>query len=364
MGGAPIARSSASAASSACSIPGGLLGHPHLGEPGAQLLELPAAGELARELAEHDDRGHLANRLAVGDGRECRVEHEPLAGLVLAERDQVGAPRRRARRASTAVTLPVAGRGLRGLLQVVDESHQLRLLAVHSSRGQDGPREDDVRAARSDLRPLRVTALLRAGSALAALPRLADRGRAGRPRPRCRDRHRSGRARASSGRRAAPSSASTRAPRCSPRRRAEPAARSSSSRRAPQSLPFDDGEFDGLTFTYLLRYVDDPPAVLRELARVVRPGGTIAGLEFGLPTGAVARPLGAARPRRPARGGRGDRQRLARGRARSSARRSAATTRRGRSTGSSRPGATSGIGGVSARRLSLGGGVVTWGRKR
>ena len=53
-----------------------------------------------------------------------------------------------------------------------------------------------------------------------------------------------------------------------------------------QSLPFDDGEFDGLTFTYLLRYVDDPPAVLRELARVVRPGGTIAGLEFGLPTGA------------------------------------------------------------------------------
>ena len=53
-----------------------------------------------------------------------------------------------------------------------------------------------------------------------------------------------------------------------------------------QSLPFADGEFDGLTFTYLLRYVDDPPAVLRELARVVRPGGTIAGLEFGLPTGA------------------------------------------------------------------------------
>ena len=81
-----------------------------------------------------------------------------------------------------------------------------------------------------------------------------------------------------------------------------------------QSLPFDDGEFDGLTFTYLLRYVDDPPAVLRELARVVRPGGTIAGLEFGLPTRSVARPLGAARPRRLARGGCGDRQRVARGR--------------------------------------------------
>lgn len=52
-----------------------------------------------------------------------------------------------------------------------------------------------------------------------------------------------------------------------------------------ESLPFADGEFDALTFTYLLRYVDDPEAALRELARVVRPGGTIAGLEFGLPGG-------------------------------------------------------------------------------
>ena len=47
-----------------------------------------------------------------------------------------------------------------------------------------------------------------------------------------------------------------------------------------ESLPFADGEFDALTFTYLFRYVDDPAATLRELARVVRPGGTIAGLEF------------------------------------------------------------------------------------
>ena len=48
-------------------------------------------------------------------------------------------------------------------------------------------------------------------------------------------------------------------------------------------LPFEDGSFDALTFTYLLRYVDDPAATLSELARVVRPGGTIACLEFGLP---------------------------------------------------------------------------------
>jgi demethylmenaquinone methyltransferase / 2-methoxy-6-polyprenyl-1,4-benzoquinol methylase len=57
-----------------------------------------------------------------------------------------------------------------------------------------------------------------------------------------------------------------------------------------EELPFAGGTFDALTFTYLLRYVDDPAATLRELARVVRPGGTIAGLEFGLPRG-LARSL-------------------------------------------------------------------------
>jgi demethylmenaquinone methyltransferase / 2-methoxy-6-polyprenyl-1,4-benzoquinol methylase len=54
-----------------------------------------------------------------------------------------------------------------------------------------------------------------------------------------------------------------------------------------ERLPFADGEFDALTFTYLLRYVDDPAATMRELARVVRPGGRIAMLEFHVP----ARPL-------------------------------------------------------------------------
>jgi demethylmenaquinone methyltransferase / 2-methoxy-6-polyprenyl-1,4-benzoquinol methylase len=55
-------------------------------------------------------------------------------------------------------------------------------------------------------------------------------------------------------------------------------------------LPFPDGSFDALSFTYLLRYVEDPAATLAELARVVRPGGTMAGLEFGLPR-SVWRPL-------------------------------------------------------------------------
>jgi demethylmenaquinone methyltransferase/2-methoxy-6-polyprenyl-1,4-benzoquinol methylase len=52
-----------------------------------------------------------------------------------------------------------------------------------------------------------------------------------------------------------------------------------------EKLPFDDASYDALTFTYLLRYVADPAATMRELARVVKPGGTIAGLEFAVPRG-------------------------------------------------------------------------------
>jgi demethylmenaquinone methyltransferase/2-methoxy-6-polyprenyl-1,4-benzoquinol methylase len=50
-----------------------------------------------------------------------------------------------------------------------------------------------------------------------------------------------------------------------------------------QQLPFADASFDALTFTYLLRYVDDPQQTLTELARVVAPGGTVASLEFFVP---------------------------------------------------------------------------------
>jgi demethylmenaquinone methyltransferase / 2-methoxy-6-polyprenyl-1,4-benzoquinol methylase len=52
-----------------------------------------------------------------------------------------------------------------------------------------------------------------------------------------------------------------------------------------ERLPFPDATFDHVTFTYLLRYVDDPPATLRELARVLRPGGRLATLEFAVPSG-------------------------------------------------------------------------------
>ena len=73
--------------------------------------------------------------------------------------------------------------------------------------------------------------------------------------------------------------------------RAELAARIELVRGEAEQLPFADREFDALTFTYLLRYVDDPAATLAELARVVRPGGTVASLEFAVPESRVPRGL-------------------------------------------------------------------------
>ncbi len=52
-----------------------------------------------------------------------------------------------------------------------------------------------------------------------------------------------------------------------------------------ETLPFQDEAFDALTAGYLLRYVEDLPSAMRELTRVIRPGGTISMLEFGRPTG-------------------------------------------------------------------------------
>ncbi len=56
-----------------------------------------------------------------------------------------------------------------------------------------------------------------------------------------------------------------------------------------EHLPFPDAAFDALTVTYLLRYVADPAATLRELVRVVKPGGVVAGMEFGVPPRALPR---------------------------------------------------------------------------
>jgi demethylmenaquinone methyltransferase / 2-methoxy-6-polyprenyl-1,4-benzoquinol methylase len=56
-----------------------------------------------------------------------------------------------------------------------------------------------------------------------------------------------------------------------------------------ESLPLPDRTVDGLTCTYLLRYVNDPRAAIAQLARVVRPGGRLAMLDFYVPPGALPR---------------------------------------------------------------------------
>jgi demethylmenaquinone methyltransferase/2-methoxy-6-polyprenyl-1,4-benzoquinol methylase len=50
-----------------------------------------------------------------------------------------------------------------------------------------------------------------------------------------------------------------------------------------EELPFQNAAFDAVSFTYLLRYVRDPVATLAEMARVLRPGGVLAGLDFCVP---------------------------------------------------------------------------------
>ena len=131
-----------------------------------------------------------------------------------------------------------------------------------------------------------------------------------------------------------------------------------------RALPFDDGTFDAVTFTYLLRYVDDPPATLRELVRVVKPRRD--GLESRVRPAAraVAATLGAVDTCRPADCGPRDRRRLARGRARFSTPRSPSSTLRWPPTEQLAAWREAGIDDVATRRLSLGGGVVTWGRKK
>jgi demethylmenaquinone methyltransferase/2-methoxy-6-polyprenyl-1,4-benzoquinol methylase len=54
-------------------------------------------------------------------------------------------------------------------------------------------------------------------------------------------------------------------------------------------LPFRDDAFDAATISFGLRNVSDVPAALRELARVVRPGGRLVVCEFSRPTWAPFR---------------------------------------------------------------------------
>jgi demethylmenaquinone methyltransferase/2-methoxy-6-polyprenyl-1,4-benzoquinol methylase len=129
-----------------------------------------------------------------------------------------------------------------------------------------------------------------------------------------------------------------------------------------EALPFPDGAFDHLTFTYLLRYVDDVGATLAELARVVRPGGVVASLEFGVP-GGLARPawdlyvgVGLPLAGRALRGGWREVGDFLGGSIRDFW--SRYPIERQLELWSA-----AGVTGIEVRRLSLGGAVVVWGRR-
>ncbi|MGZ4150353.1 MAG: class I SAM-dependent methyltransferase [Actinomycetota bacterium] len=130
-----------------------------------------------------------------------------------------------------------------------------------------------------------------------------------------------------------------------------------------ERLPFPPGTFDALTFTYLLRYVDDPAATLRGLAEVVRPGGTIASLEFGVPSGAWL-PLWWAYTRAalPLVGRLSSREWYEVGRFLGPS--ISAYARRYPLEEQLAMWREAGIAPVRARRMSLGGGVVIWGTRR
>ncbi|MFT3991976.1 MAG: ubiquinone/menaquinone biosynthesis methyltransferase [Luteolibacter sp.] len=56
------------------------------------------------------------------------------------------------------------------------------------------------------------------------------------------------------------------------------------------NLPFADSEFDVVTVAFGLRNMADYPAALKEMQRVLKPGGKLVILDFSLPTGILRAP--------------------------------------------------------------------------
>ena len=58
-----------------------------------------------------------------------------------------------------------------------------------------------------------------------------------------------------------------------------------------ENLAFSNDCFDAVSVTFLLRYVEDPESTMREIVRVLKPGGRLVSLEFGVPPNPIARAL-------------------------------------------------------------------------
>jgi demethylmenaquinone methyltransferase/2-methoxy-6-polyprenyl-1,4-benzoquinol methylase len=256
-------------------------------------------GEFDRELAENHDRGNLTYARTFPDRLEALAEHEPLALVSFAERDQVGALPRNGLRRKHGAHGTVGGADRRRALELILETHPSSMPAlggaVSNGRAKgpvDSPTVSVAQHTRELFAPLGPTY----DRTAALLSYRQD------PRWRAFLVSRVG---ATTGDRILDVATGTGAVARELRSRygcsvvgldQSPEMLAEARRRLGEDvelvvgeadrLPFADDSFDGLTFTYLLRYVEDPPATLSELARVVRPGGVIAGLEFGLPSGA------------------------------------------------------------------------------
>ena len=250
----------------------------------------------ARRPARTERRSTL--RLAGGsDPRRLsvRAQSEPASLLPGRERAEVDAHAlARARpgitAASSSPSAAWARARLRDRLELVVEIHGVSL---DSARGRDeraaAACDRALRAARPDVRPLRATALVRTGRALAPVPRRSRGRRARRSRARRRHRHGRGRHRAR---------AAQGMPRDGPRsergmlagRARASATRDRARRRRRRPPPLrrtarSTGSRSRISFATSTT----PRATLAELARVVRPGGTVAGLEFAVPENPLAR---------------------------------------------------------------------------
>jgi demethylmenaquinone methyltransferase / 2-methoxy-6-polyprenyl-1,4-benzoquinol methylase len=340
---------------------GRVLGQAERDELRAELVQLAAAGALLRDLGERDEGDRLAQALAPGDGLAGLVEREPGDGLAVPERAEVHAPARGGLGGEDpGELLTLRGercRSLRDALEVLLKRHAGKIDRVKEqalelfaplgptydryakllSFGQDprwrrflvsrlevGP-NDGVLDVATGTAAVAIELALRTGCRVVGLDQSAEMLAEGR-------------------RRVAEAGLTDRIELVEGQ---------------AEELPFAEASFDGLTFTYLLRYVDDPAATLAELARVVRPGGAIAMLEFGLPRG-IARPAWEAwvRAGLPVAG----------------ALISPGWREVGSFLGSSIRNfhgrydlpslwRSAGIDDVHVRRLSLGGGLVMWGRK-
>jgi demethylmenaquinone methyltransferase / 2-methoxy-6-polyprenyl-1,4-benzoquinol methylase len=262
--------------------PGGLLDHSSLREPHSQLGEVAAASEIGGHLAHCDNRRGSPHDVAALDRLSVGIDDEPPLRVARPERDQVEATSPLRFGGQHSRNFALLRDPKRDALELVGQRiawcvHRVKPMDAPELFAPLGPSYDRWGAVLSfgqdprwrrflvscvDARPTDTVLDVATGTAAVALELVRQKDCFVLGVDRTPEMLAEGR------RRVVLAAASQKV------KLVEGDAR---------SLPFDDGTFDAVTFTYLLRYVDDPAATLAELARVVKPTGTVASLEFGVP---------------------------------------------------------------------------------